>query len=414
MFLCRSCLFFSPESHGSGTPCPRCSSRRVIIHPELSKLTLAHVDCDAFFAAIEKRDHPELADKPVIVGGGQRGVVSTCCYIARLYGVRSAMPMFKALQLCPDATVIRGNYEKYRDAGLQIRDMMQNLTPLVEPLSIDEAFLDLSGTERYHGKNPAQTLATFAKDVFREVGITVSIGLSHNKFLAKLASDLRKPDGFCVIGREETEQFLSPLPVTHLWGVGKVSSQKLIRDGYHTLGDLQKTDAKILGRRYGDWGLHLKNMAHGRDTRSVKTDRVRKSLSKETTFDTDIAEFEALKQHLKALSHKVSRRLRQQKMAGQTVTLKLKTKDFKSRTRSVTLDQPTQLAYQIFQTALPLLEKEMDGTSFRLIGVGMSHLVEDDQADLPDLVNTKIQKHKQLERALDHLKQRHEGVFIHY
>ena len=199
-----------PTGPAAPTAAPSCGSPRLVRHPELAHLAIAHVDCDAFYAAIEKRDNPALRDKPLIVGGGHRGVVATACYIARTYGVRSAMPMFEARRLCPHAEVVRPDMAKYAAAGREVRARMLDLTPLVEPLSIDEAFLDLSGTARLHGLAPAKTLARFAKRVEAEIGITVSIGLSHNKFLAKVASDLDKPRGFSVLGAGEAAAFLAP------------------------------------------------------------------------------------------------------------------------------------------------------------------------------------------------------------
>jgi DNA polymerase-4 len=363
MFLCRSCLFTSHHIK-SGTVCPQCRSRRVLSHDELDTLTIAHVDCDAFFAAIEKRDRPELANKPVIVGGGKRGVVSTCCYIARLYGVHSAMPMFKALQLCPDAVVISSSFERYKQAGLAIRAMMERMTPSVEPLSIDEAFLDLSGTERTHKQSAAKSMAQLARDIKKEIGITVSVGLSHNKFLAKLASDLHKPEGFCVIGKQETETFLAPLPVSKIWGVGKVSNARLVEDGYLTLGDLQIADIKALKQRYGAWGLHIKNLAFGKDFRKITTARARKSLSKETTFHNDIADFDLLKSHLNRLCTMVSARLKEQNLAGQTLTLKLKPKIFALAHVHSPLINPLKWRFRFLRTPCPCWKKNVTGLSF--------------------------------------------------
>src|ERR671911_2269195 len=214
--FCRDCLTLSASPLAAR--CTACGSPRLLRHKERDSLAIAHVDCDAFFAAVEKRDDPTLADKPVIIGGGKRGVVSTACYIARTYGVRSAMPMFKALKACPDAVVIRPNMEKYKVAGREVRRLMAGLTPLVEPVSIDEAFLDLSGTELVHQGPPALTLARFARRVEREICITVSIGLAPNKFLAKIASDLEKPRGFAVIGKTEAREFLAPRPVGLIFG----------------------------------------------------------------------------------------------------------------------------------------------------------------------------------------------------
>src|SRR5690606_31609317 len=234
--FCRDCLTLQ---HDSGQRCERCGSPRLVRHPELYRLHLAHIDCDAFYAAIEKRDNPSLRDRPVIIGGGKRGVVSTACYIARIKGVRSAMPMFKALEACPEAIVIKPDMEKYVAVGREVRAMMQALTPLVEPVSIDEAFLDLTGTARLHGRPAAFVLADFAARVERDIGITVSVGLSYSKFLAKIASDMNKPRGFAAIGRAEAPSFLAGQPVTLIWGVGKAFAETLARDGIRSIGQLQ-------------------------------------------------------------------------------------------------------------------------------------------------------------------------------
>ena len=305
--FCRDCLTSAPPE---GSRCPACGSPRLIRHAELFRLAIAHLDCDAFYAAIEKRDNPELADKPVIVGGGKRGVVATACYIARIRGVRSAMPMFQALKACPDAVVVRPNFEKYGRVGREVRSLMQEMTPLVEPLSIDEAFMDLAGTERLHHAPPALALARLQRRVETEIGITVSIGLSFNKFLAKIASDLEKPRGFSVIGEAEATSFLAPKPVGLIWGVGKTMQARLAADGIHTIGSLQRMDEAELGRRYGSMGLRLARLSRGDDRRSVDPRGEAKSVSAETTFDTDLADPHELKAILRALSEKVSRRLK--------------------------------------------------------------------------------------------------------
>src|SRR2546421_2067318 len=283
--LCRDCLVDAPE----GPRCPACGSPRLVRHPELDTLTIAHVDCDAFYAAIEKRDDPSLADKPVIVGGGKRGVVATACYIARTFGVKSAMPMFKALKLCPGAIVVGPDMEKYARVGREVRALMLELTPLVEPVSIDEAFLDLSGTERLHGRPPATSLAAFARRVESALGITVSIGLSANKFLAKIASDLDKPRGFAVLARDEAVAFLAGKPVGFIWGVGKVAAARLQRDGFSSVGDLQRADETDLMKRYGVEGRRLWRLSRGIDDRFVNPEREVKSVFAETTFNQDIA-----------------------------------------------------------------------------------------------------------------------------
>ncbi|RUZ54559.1 DNA polymerase IV, partial [Mesorhizobium sp. M7A.F.Ca.US.007.01.1.1] len=364
----------------------------------------AHIDCDAFYAAIEKRDNPALKDKPLIIGGGKRGVVPTACYIARIQGVRSAMPMFKALEACPEAVVISPNMEKYVRVGREVRAMMQALTPLVEPLSIDEAFLDLAGTERLHGLPPAVVLARFALAVEKEIGITVSAGLSYCKFLAKIASDFRKPRGFSVIGEAEAVGFLAAQPVTMIWGVGKAFNATLERDGIRTIGQLQQMDRGDLMRRYGTMGDRLYHLSRGEDVRRVDPDQDAKSVSAETTFDTDIASLEELIAVLRGLSEKVSARLKKSGIAGRTVVLKLKSQDFKLRTRNRQLGDPTRLADRIFQTGVELLRKETDGTKYRLLGIGVSDLSDDDKADPPDLVDIQSRKRAMAEGAIDALR----------
>ncbi|SMP17440.1 DNA polymerase IV [Roseibium denhamense] len=399
--LCRDCgARMAPEV----SRCPSCGSPRLVRHAELDTLSIAHIDCDAFFAAVEKRDNPDLQDKPVIVGGGQRGVVSTCCYIARIYGVRSAMPMFKALEACPDAVVIKPNMEKYAAVGKDIRHRMQALTPLVEPLSIDEAFLDLTGTERLHHATPAETLAAFIREIEADIGISASVGLAPNKFLAKLASDLEKPRGFSVIGAEEAKSVLSDMPVGRIWGVGKVFQKKLEKDGIRTIGHLQAMEAADLARRYGTIGLRLAKLSHGDDDRIVKPSRETKSVSNETTFRTDISEFAVLKPILRDLSEKVSLRLKKSNLCGRGITLKLKTAEFKTITRARHLNDPTQLADKIFGAGAALLENETDGRRFRLIGIGVSDLADAAFADPADLLDENAGRRKNVELAVDQLR----------
>lgn len=389
--------------------CDACGSPRVLSHPELHRLSIAHVDCDAFYASIEKRDDPSLRDRPVIVGGGRRGVVATACYIARIHGVKSAMPMFKALAACPDAVVVKPNMEKYVRVGREIRAMMLELTPLVEPLSIDEAFLDLSGTERLHHASPALSLARFAARVEREVGISVSVGLAPNKFLAKIASDLEKPRGFSVVGEAEKLAFLAARPVTAIWGVGKALAADLERDGIRSVGQLQHRDETDLMKRYGVMGRRLARLSRGEDDRTVSPEREAKSVSAETTFDGDIADFARLEPVLRRLAEKVSARLKKAGLGGSGVTLKLKTQDFRLTTRNRRLGDPSQLADRIFRTGRDLLLKECDGRRFRLIGIGVTDLVPADLCDPNDLVDTGAAKRADAERAVDKLRDRFGG-----
>ena len=369
--FCRDCL---KPATGNDRRCRACGSPRLLSHPELHQLSIAHIDCDAFYAAVEKRDNPDLADKPVIIGGGVRGVVSTACYIARIRGVKSAMPMFKALKLCPEAIVIKPNMTKYAEAGRHVRRLMMDVTPLVQPISIDEAFLDLTGTSRLHARSPALTLAHLIVRIQADVGISASAGLSHNKFLAKLASDLEKPRGFSVLGKTETLGFLAAKPVGFIWGVGKAMQDHLAKDGITMIGQLQSMDRNELMRRYHSMGLRLYHLSRGEDDRHVSTAGQSKSISAETTFNTDISDCAELERILWPLAEKVSRRAKAEGMAGQTIVLKLKTSDFKLRTRNSSLSDPTLLATRIYDAAMPLLHREATGTAFRLIGVGISTL----------------------------------------
>src|SRR5579862_6433720 len=363
--FCRDCF---NDLDIAAKRCRTCGSPRLVRHPALPSLTLAHIDCDAFYATVEKRDNPEIADKPVIIGGGKRGVVAAACYISRTFGVRSAMPMFKALALCPSAIVIRPDMAKYVRVGREVRHAMQALTPLVEPLSIDEAFLDLSGTQRVHGMIPAKVLARFAREVERDIGITVSVGLSRNKFLAKIASDLDKPRGFAALDQEEARNLLADKPVGFIFGVGPATQERLARSGFRKIADLQRADEIELMKQFPSDGRRLWRLARGIDDRSVVADRGAKTISAETTFESDIKDFATLEKLLWRLSEKVSSRLKNASLAGSTITLKLKTADFRQRTRSQSIAGPTQLAAKIFAISRELLAKEIDGTAFRLMG----------------------------------------------
>lgn len=399
--FCRDCLAGQTQD---GKRCHVCGSPRLLRHSELYRLGIAHVDCDAFYASVEKRDNPELRHKPVIIGGGKRGVVSTACYIARIHGVKSAMPMFKALEACPHAIVIKPDMEKYVRVGREIRQMMRDLTPLVEPLSIDEAFLDLTGTERLHHAPPARVMAQFSNRIEKELGLSVSVGLSYCKFLAKIASDFDKPRGFSIIGEEEAVSFLHDKPVTMIWGVGKAFATTLESDGIRTIGQLQTMELAPLMRSYGSMGQRLYRLSRGLDTSQVDPEGESKSVSAETTFNEDIASLDELVPILRSLSEKVSRRLKAADIAGHTVVLKLKSRDFKLKTRSRQLADPTQLADRVFRTGLSMLEKEIDGTRFRLIGIGVSDLGDDGRADPLDLVDTQATKRAVAETAIDKLR----------
>jgi DNA polymerase IV len=401
--LCRDCLA-AATVETAPSRCPRCGSPRLLAHEELRQLTIAHIDCDAFYASIEKRDNPELRDRPLIIGGGVRGVVSTCCYIARQSGVHSAMPMFTARRLCPDAVIIKPDMQKYLEASRRIRALMDALTPLVQPLSIDEAFLDLTGTQALHRATAAEVLARLQRRVEEEVGVTVSVGLSHNKFLAKIASDLDKPRGFAVIGRAETLSFLATRKVSLIYGVGKVFTETLRKDGFETIAQLQAADPHELIRRYGETGARLARLARGEDARAVTVEGAMKTVSSETTFNTDLRDYDALSTELLALCERLSERLKAKQLVGDTVTLKLKSAGFRLRTRAHHLMIPTQLAGVLYETGRQLLAREADGTAYRLIGIGVSGLGAASGEDPVDLLEPAVARRAAAERAIDRVR----------
>ncbi len=400
--FCRDCL---TPAEPADSRCRACKSPRLLRHPELHQLSIAHIDCDAFYASVEKRDHPELHDKPVIVGGAVRGVVSTACYIARIRGVRSAMPMTRALKLCPDAVVIKPNMSKYVEVSREIRKLMLELTPLVQPISIDEAFMDLSGTQRLHGATPALSLARLIFRIEKDIGVTASVGLSCNKFLAKLASDSQKPRGFSVIGEAEALQVLAPKPVTAIWGVGAATQAVLAKRGIATIGQLQQMERDQLTRAFGQLGTRLYYLSRGEDLRDVHTEDVNKSVSAETTFNDDITDYAELEAWLWKLSQRVSRRAKQDGVTGKTITLKLKTPKFETRTRAISITDGTNLAHVIFEAGQTLLKKEAHGEAFRLIGIGISRLEEGEtsQAQEFDVKHFAMTK---AEIAMDKIRQK--------
>ncbi len=404
--FCRDCLS-NIQNYETNMLCPKCASPRIISHPELNKLSIAHLDCDAFYASIEKRDNPDLNSKPLLIGGGKRGVVSTCCYIARTFGVKSAMPMFKANKLCPNAIVLRPDMEKYSAVSKEIRKIFNDITPAVEPISIDEAFLDLTGTEKLYELPPAKVLCKTVKKVFEEIGITVSVGLSYNKFLAKLASDLDKPQGFSIIGQKEAKSFLAKQPISKIWGVGKVLNSKMKRAGITQIGQLQKMELKKLIQDYGVMGERLYYFSRGDDSRSVVSSQKTKSISNEHTLEEDIGDYNYLKKRLWIMCEKVSFRLKKQQLSAKTVTLKLKTSNFRTVTRSVTLDGTTQMAETLYQHGKFLLKPECNGLEYRLIGIGVSKFQNDQYSDLPDLLDERKSKEIKTERAMDKIRNKY-------
>ena len=398
--LCRDCL-----AHPEGPACDQCGSHRIVRHPELLSLGIAHVDCDAFYASVEKRDRPELAGHPVIVGGGTRGVVTAACYIARIYGVRSAMPMFKALKACPDAVVVRPDFAKYVAAARHIRTLMADLTPLVQPLSIDEAVLDLRGTETLHAAPSAAVLAGFATRVEQEVGVTVSIGLAPNRLLAKLAAGRDKPRGFAVLG-SDAAAVLAPEPVRLLPGIGPALERRLHALGLLRVGDLQSLDDRQALAKLGDDGPSLVRRARGQDSRPIQPGEGAKSISAETTFDIDLTDPVQLERHLWRMAEKLARRLREKHYAAGGVVLKLKTATFASRTRAQRLPGATALPETLFHAAQALLRREADGTAFRLIGIGANPLLPGEHADQADLADPDRARRVAAQRAVEALRHR--------
>ncbi len=376
--ICRECLWTGAEAVAR---CPACGSPRVASDPELDQLSIAHLDCDAFYASVEKRDRPELRDKPVIVGGGVRGVVTTACYVARLHGVGSAMPMYRALKACPDAVVIKPDFAKYTEVSRGIFAMVRELTPLVQTLSLDEAWIDLSGTERLNGGPAALQLILLQQRIEAETGLTVSIGLAPNRFLAKIASELDKPRGFSVIGTANAQALLANKSVRILPGVGPVFGKTLVSDGYAAVGDLAAADVRDLVKRYGETGLRLHDLSHARDARSVNPEHDRRGMSAENTFNTDLTTSEDLESELWALCEKVASKARRDGVASRVIVLKLRRSDFKIITRRKTLPEPVQTARALFAVGRELLKPEL-GRPYRLIGIGMADI--QDAEDAPD------------------------------
>ena len=401
--LCRKCFnTFNEEGR-----CPRCSSPLVVSHSELFDLNIAHMDCDAFYASVEKRDNPDLADKPVIIGGGRRGVVSTACYIARIRGVKSAMPMFKALEKCPDAVVIRPRMKIYAEISQQIRAMMNDITPLVEPLSLDEAFMDMSGTHKLHGAPPAVMLAKLMDRISDNLGLTGSIGLSHNKFLAKIASDLNKPNGYSIIGEAETSSFLKDKSIRLIWGVGASTQKSLEKSGIRTFLDLLRWDRKDLVSKFGSMGDRLWFLARGQDARVVSNRGRVKSISNETTLNENTSNLRVLEGHLWRLCEKVSSRAKSKGLAGNIMILKLKSSNHKIITRRVTLRDPTYMADVLFRSTYPLMEAAIENGPFRLVGAGLSGLCLASQAQRePELLDDGALNRIKVERVTDEIREK--------
>ena len=380
-FICRSC-FASGYLGAEKAPqsCLSCGGD-IRVDDEIFNLTIAHIDCDSFYASIEKRDNPDLLDKPVIVGGERRGVVAAACYVARQHGIRSAMPSFKAKQLCPDVTIIKPRMDHYVSVSRQIREMMISLTPQIEPLSIDEAFLDLSGTHLLHKASPAEMLMRLQQKIKQDIGITVSVGLAANKSLAKLASDQGKPDGFFILNQDKAAAWLADKPVSIIYGIGKKAAQKLTDAGLPLCRDLAQAELGHLAQLLGKNAAFIQNLSKGIDTREVKVERQAKSISSETTFNKDISLESELKPIIERQAMRVSRRLKEKGLKGRVITLKAKTAHHKIITRSKTLSAPTDKAYEIFDVATALMAGLIgEGHYWRLLGVGVDGFDHDNTA----------------------------------
>jgi len=402
-YVCRDCFSYGYAGGEMALQqCPECASGRIVQHAELFELHLAHIDCDAFYCSIEKRDNPELADRPVIVGGGDRGVVAAACYVARQYGIRSAMPSWRAKQACPELVVLRPRMAHYQMISRQIKQMMLSLTPLVQSLSIDEAFVDMSGTEKLHIKPAAVMLAQFQADIEKQIGITVSVGLSYNKSLAKISSDQDKPHGYFVLGRTQAQSWLATQPCSIIFGLGKRATERLQAEGILRVGDIQTAPLAQLQSILGNDAARIKALASGQDERAVQPSQKAKSISSETTFATDISELESLLAIAERQSQNVSKQLKQKSVRGRTITLKLKTARHKIITRSVTIGQPTQMAFRIFSEIRRLLEKQIDGkTSYRLLGVGVELSAEMAEASFFTEEHESLFRKEKLEQAVD-------------
>lgn len=401
--LCQDC--------GRGCPipaierrCPRCDSPRIIEHQELSDLSIAHLDCDAFYATVEKRDDPSLAKKPVVVGSATRGVVMACCYIARRYGIHSAMPMRRALEKCPHATIVSPHMAKYKEASRAVRALMEETTPTVESISIDEAFIDLAGLRVLRNTFPAAILARLARRIEEEVGISVSIGLSYNKSLAKIASDLDKPRGFSIIGRADAVPFLTDKPVSMLWGVGPSLEGRLNRDGIMRIGQLRDVPEHELVARYGIIGKQLSRMAIGQDRRAIQSSEVQRTISSERTFNDDIHDRDELLEKLWPLCEQVSDQLKDKKLVAGTLVLKLKTSHFQVITRSRKLVRPTRYGTDLFDISKLLVSGEADGRKFRLIGIATKDLTDADEPNHNDLFGTT--REQATEEIIDEVRKR--------
>lgn len=370
---------------------------------------IIHVDMDAFYASVEIRDRPELAGKPVVVGGSPdgRGVVAAASYEARKYGVHSAMPAAQARRLCPNAVFLRSRIDYYAKVSKQIREVFEAFTPLVEPLSLDEAFLDVTGSEQLFG--PAETIARRIKaEIFGQLRLVASTGVAPNKFLAKIASDLDKPDGFVVVKPDEVDTFLEALPVERIWGVGRQGSKTMHRLGVRTIGELKQLPVEVLESSFGSSGEHFWRLARGLDDRPVVPDREAKSISHETTFETDLADATVLRSWLFELTDQVGRRLRRHELRGGTAHLKVRFSDFRTLTRSQKLSEPTNATDELFSVVVEMLETRLPGKHppVRLLGMGVSDIDVSGRVQGHLFDEEDRRRHRQLDQVADEVKDR--------
>jgi DNA polymerase-4 len=364
---------------------------------------IIHLDMDAFYPSVEVLDNPALKGKPVIVGGSrERGVVSSASYEARIFGVHSAQPIATAMRLCPNGIFLHGRMSRYKEVSDSIFEIFRRFTPLVEPLSIDEAFLDVTGSGRLFGK-PLEIAKIIKETVFRETGLTVSAGVAPSKFVAKIASDMEKPDGLTMVPHNKVREFLDALPVSKMWGAGKVTQKAFEELGIQTFRDLRKVSLEFLERKFGKNGTRMHMLAMGIDDRDVVPEHDVKSIGHEETFAEDILDLGLAKKELLSLSNKVARRMRRSGLEGKTVSLKVKYSDFKLITRSITLPEYTDDGHEIYSTLCDLLAKTATGKRpVRLLGVSISHLGTGPEGQLSLFpVDDKPKTKKELHTALD-------------
>ncbi len=365
---------------------------------------IIHLDMDAFYPSVEALDNPELRGKPVIVGGSrERGVVSSASYEARKFGVHSAQPMATAMRLCPNGIVVPVRMARYQEVSEQVFEIFHLFTPMVEPLSIDEAFLDVTGSSRLFG-SPIEIAKKIKQQVVEKTGLTISAGVAPSKFVAKVASDMEKPDGLTFVASDKVREFLDPLPIKKMWGAGQVTQQALSRLGIHTFRDLRQAPVEVLEKEFGKHGIHMHQLSMGIDQRDVVTLHDIKSIGHEDTYSKDILDLEPVKRELLSLANRVARRMRRKGLEGKTITLKVKYSDFKRVTRAVTLHHYTSDSAEIYSKVCRLLEKTAVGKRpVRLLGISLSNLADSDTGRQLSLFSRdeSSEKRKELNKIAD-------------